>query len=258
MHTHFADVEIRSDSSTIIFAPHPDDETLGCGGVACKLLAAGAQVKFVFVTDGAASHRDHMDGWTLQELRETEAIEAVRRLGGAPQDVTFLRFPDGRAHQHVDAIAAAICPLLTATKPDTVFVTHAEEPPSDHIAANLAVRAALDAVGRPVTVYEYPIWYWYHWPWVRMTGDLPRQWRLTVRQTLRTAAGLRSTSAFNSQIYVGDVLEVKRRALAAHASQTERRSGNPVWPVLADLSGGEFVERLLTDYETFRRYEVNA
>ena len=257
MREQLSPIDVDGQSSTVIFAPHPDDETLGCGGIACKKIAAGARVRFVFITDGAASHADHIGAEELRELREAEAIEAVRRLGGAPDDVTFLRFPDGRARQYVPAIAKAISPLLTEWRPDIVFVTHASEPTSDHTAAYLAVRAALRAHARPVTVYEYPVWYWYHWPWVRMTGDLPRLWRTTARQTWKTAAGLRSVSAFNSHIYVGDVLDVKRYALAAHASQTQRPQGRRSWPILSDLSGGDLVERLLTDYETFRRYEAN-
>ncbi|WP_287171998.1 PIG-L family deacetylase [Mesorhizobium sp.] len=39
----------------VIVAPHPDDEMLGCGGVAAKKIASGAKVRLVFVTDGAAS-----------------------------------------------------------------------------------------------------------------------------------------------------------------------------------------------------------
>jgi LmbE family N-acetylglucosaminyl deacetylase len=109
-----------------------------------------------------------------------------------------------------------------------------------------------------LTVYEYPIWYWYHWPWVRITGDLPRLWRLTAKQTWRTAAGLRTFSDLNSQIYIGDVLDKKRSALDAHATQVRRPRGHPSWPILEDLSGGDFIGRLLTDYEVFRRCEFDG
>jgi LmbE family N-acetylglucosaminyl deacetylase len=258
MRKQLGPIDVRGQRSTVIFAPHPDDETLGCGGIACKMIAAGTRARFVFVTDGAASHADHVGAQQLRELRKAEAIEAVRQLGGAPEDVTFLRFPDSGAHERVAEIATAISPLLGAWRPDSVFVTHASEPTSDHTAVNAAVRSALRCIGRPVTVYEYPIWYWYHWPWVRMTGDLPRLWRMTAKQTWRTAAGLRTFSALNSQIYVGDVLDIKRRALDAHATQMRRPPDNPSWPVLEDLSGGDFIGRLLTDYEVFRCWEFDG
>jgi LmbE family N-acetylglucosaminyl deacetylase len=244
-------------ASAVIFAPHPDDETLGCGGVACKKLAAGAEVRFVFVTDGAASHAGLAPD-ILRTLREAEAVEAVRRLGAPAEAVTFLRFPDGAASDHMDAITKAIEPLLAAWRPQSVFVTHAKDPPADHAAVNASVRAAVRSFGRPMTVFEYPVWYWYHWPWVRLRGDLPGMWRTTIRQTVRTLAGLRALSEFNTQAYVGDLLQRKRQALAAHVSQTKRPPGRDDWVTLEDLARGDFVARLLGEYEAFTRYKVNA
>src|SRR5690606_16204888 len=39
-----------------VIAPHPDDESLGCGGLIAALAADGRAVQVVFVTDGAGSH----------------------------------------------------------------------------------------------------------------------------------------------------------------------------------------------------------
>lgn len=245
-------------ASAVVFAPHPDDETLGCGGVAATKLANGAEVRFVFVTDGSASHPALLDPEALRATREAEALEAVRRLGGSTESVTFLRFPDGAAFHHVHEISRAVAPLLDAWQPQCVFVNHAKDPPADHIAVNTAVRAALRAYGRPLTVFEYPVWYWYHWPWVRALGDLPNMWRTTLRQTIRTAAGLRALSTLNTLAQIGDMIEVKRHALAAHVSQIERLGGSNDWQTLSDLSAGDFVARLLADHELFTRYEVNG
>ncbi|TJV82375.1 MAG: PIG-L family deacetylase, partial [Mesorhizobium sp.] len=99
-------------ASAVIVAPHPDDETLGCGGVAAKKIASGAQVRFVFVTDGAASHRHLMHPETLRATREAEAIEAVHRLGASSESVTFLRLPDGAANHHVHEITDAVVSML--------------------------------------------------------------------------------------------------------------------------------------------------
>lgn len=244
-------------ASAVIVAPHPDDETLGCGGVAAKKIASGAQVRFVFVTDGAASHRHLMHPETLRATREAEAIEAVRRLGASSESVTFLRLPDGAANHHLHEITDAVVSRLNSWRPQSVFVNHAKDPTSDHVAVNAAVRAALRAYRRPVTVFEYPVWYWYHWPWTSLWGDLPNMWRVTLRQTIKTAAGLRAPFTLNSLAYVGDVIDVKREALAAHASQMQRLENQDEWRTLSDLSGGDFVGRLLADYEMFTRYEIN-
>ncbi|MBZ9677682.1 PIG-L deacetylase family protein [Mesorhizobium sp. ES1-1] len=244
-------------SSAVIVAPHPDDETLGCGGVASKKLSCGADVRFVFVTDGSASHSDRVGPQALRTIREGEAIEAVCRLGGSADRVTFLRVSDGEAKTHVGAIANALVPLLVAWQPQSVFVTHAKEPPSDHIAANLGVRQALRIYGRHVSVFEYPVWYWHQWPWVSLHGHAPGLRRAALRQTLRTLAGLRGIRMFNCVADIGDMIDVKRHALMAHRSQVERPAGLDNWPVLADVGEGDFLMRLLGNHEMFTRYEVN-
>lgn len=245
-------------ASAVIFAPHPDDETLGCGGVAAKKIASGAQVRFVFVTDGSASHRTGISGDELRRMREAEAVEAVRLLGGAADCVTFLRFPDGSAIDHVNAMTAAIVPLLEKWRPESVYVCHRKEPPSDHVAVNRAVWAAVRTSDLKVTLFEYPIWYWYHWPWMRMRGDLPGLWRMKLRQTIATGAGLRALFALNAFADVRDVLNVKQGALAAHMSQVRGVEAAGPGPTLHDLSRGDFVARLLSDYEMFARYEIEA
>jgi LmbE family N-acetylglucosaminyl deacetylase len=245
-------------ASALIIAPHPDDETLGCGGIICKKIAQGASVSFVFVTDGGASHRHGLGRETLCQMREDEAREAVRQLGGRAQDITFLRYPDCDAEKHKPLIAFDILRLLLRKKPQSIFVPHAKDPTSDHAAVHGATLEALRDYGLPVTVYEYPIWYWYHWPWVKLIGDLPGMWKTTTRQTVRTGAGFDTLFALNRCAYVADVLDTKRSALAAHKSQTRRPEGDPDWTTLSDLAGGEFVARLLSDYEVFCRYEVNA
>lgn len=245
-------------ASAVIFAPHPDDETLGCGGVAAKKIALGAQVQFVFVTDGSASHRTGISGDELRRMREAEAVEAVRRLGGTADRVTFLGFPDGSAIGHVEKMTAAIVPLLERWRPESVYVCHRKEPPPDHVAVNLAVWEAVRTLDLNVTLFEYPIWYWYHWPWMRMRGDLPGLWRMKLRQTIATAAGLRALFALDTLADVSDVLTVKREALAAHVSQVRGVEGVGSAPTLQDLSCGDFIARLVSDYEMFARYEIEA
>jgi hypothetical protein len=39
----------------VVFSPHPDDESLGCGGTILRKKQAGATVKLVHVSDGGAS-----------------------------------------------------------------------------------------------------------------------------------------------------------------------------------------------------------
>jgi LmbE family N-acetylglucosaminyl deacetylase len=241
--------------SAMVVAPHPDDETLGCGGVAAKKLAVGARVHFVFVTDGAASH-PALAPAALRAIRQAEATEAVARLGARADNVTFLGIPDGHAAQHAGSIADRLAGLLDAIAPESVFIPHAQDVTPDHVAVNLAVRRALDRRAAPTTVLEYPVWYWYHWPWVGIGGDLPRMWRTALRQTVRARFGLGALRTLNTRAYIGDALPRKRAALAAHASQMQRSAED--WPVLSDVGRGDFLARLLGDHEMFTRYRLHA
>ncbi len=254
-------VPFRADdwaASAVVVAPHPDDETLGCGGVICKKIAAGADVQFVFVTDGAGSHRLEAGPAALGRMRRQEALAAARCLGVGPDRVTFLNIPDGRAADHRAGIARDLAARFRDWKPDAVFVVHGGDPPPDHQAVFAAVSDAIHLYGQPVTVFEYPVWYWYHWPWVALTGDLPRMWRKNLRQTARTLGGLRTLSRLNVLADVSDVSDIKQRALGAHRSQTERPQGRSDWPILADLGKGDFLARLTRDYEAFLRYDANV
>ena len=245
-------------ASAVIIAPHPDDETLGCGGVACKKIANGAEVRFVFVTDGATSHAAQVGSAALRRIRAQEAIDATGRLGADPDRVAFLDFPDGQASAHVPEIARRVAALLHEWRPQSVYVVHGGDPSPDHRAVHLGVSEAIRSYGGPLTVFEYPVWYWYHWPWIGFRGDLPGMWRTTARQTARTAAGLMSLGRLNAMADISDVTDAKRQALAAHRSQTERPAGARDWPILRDLGRGGFLARLVSDYEAFLRYEANV
>ncbi|HLL52387.1 MAG TPA: PIG-L family deacetylase, partial [Myxococcaceae bacterium] len=79
----------------MVFAPHPDDETLGCGGTILRKRRAGAEVRIAFLTDGAASHAHLVPREALRALREREALEAAGALGVEASRVCWLGFPDG-------------------------------------------------------------------------------------------------------------------------------------------------------------------
>ena len=60
-------------SRVVVFAPHPDDEVLGCGGALADLLGRGARLDFVLVTDGAAGARDAEDRGRIAATRMEES-----------------------------------------------------------------------------------------------------------------------------------------------------------------------------------------
>ncbi len=98
--------EINASDRILIIAPHPDDESLGTGGVIKKALEKNASVEVVMMTTGdamspedfqkylASTKNDNYQG-NIGDLRHTEAINAVTALGVNPNNLIFLGYPDG-------------------------------------------------------------------------------------------------------------------------------------------------------------------
>ncbi|MGF1521520.1 MAG: PIG-L deacetylase family protein [Leptolyngbyaceae cyanobacterium] len=237
----------------MVFAPHPDDETLGCGGTIARKKQAGADIKIVFMTDGCQSHAHLMPAAQLKEIRAKEAIAAAQKLGIPHQDVFFLGIQDGTLARHHDGVVAKVAPLLLQWLPEEVFVPYFQDGVPDHDATNHIVVAAAKQCGLAVTLYEYPVWFWTHWPWA--TTDTPQpSGTLPVVPTLRTMAQF--LRDFQCAIDVGDVLETKRVALQQHASQMTRLMPHPRWFTLKDVAGGDFLDCCLQRYEVFHRYPL--
>jgi len=96
---------LKSSSRLLMFAPHPDDESLACGILLQNAVQAGASISVVYVTDGENNpwpQRCLSRRWRLNpadrhkwaKLRRQEALAALRVLGAASADVRFLGWPD--------------------------------------------------------------------------------------------------------------------------------------------------------------------
>ncbi len=89
----------------LILAPHPDDETIGNGGVIQKAVSLGLPVRVVFLTNGDANQWSFVLYRKQPELlpgqveamglvRHDEAVAATTALGLKPEQLTFLGYPD--------------------------------------------------------------------------------------------------------------------------------------------------------------------
>jgi len=96
---------VTARDTLLIVAPHPDDESLCCGGLIHMARQAGARVAIVWVTDGDGSRWDAMltrhalfpGTGTYQSLGRTRADEArgaARTLEVDPASLYFLGYPD--------------------------------------------------------------------------------------------------------------------------------------------------------------------
>ena len=96
----------------LVFAPHPDDEVLGCAGIVRQALSAGKRVKIVLFTNGDgfpswASLLAHKpveqltpeDYVELARFRQIQCQAALKTLGAKPEDLVFLGYPDAGLDQ---------------------------------------------------------------------------------------------------------------------------------------------------------------
>ncbi len=105
---------ITGGASPMVLAPHPDDESLGCGGMIAAACEAGTPPVVVFVTDGAASHPGsrRFGATARRDIREQEARRAAAALGLAEDRLVFLRLPDGAAPHEGPAFDAAVSEIV--------------------------------------------------------------------------------------------------------------------------------------------------
>jgi len=89
----------------LVFAPHPDDEALGCAGLLQQAARAGAAIRVVMLTNGdgfrvAVERQFRMlrvgpaDHVRFAAIRQEEARRALAGLGVRAEDVKFLGYPD--------------------------------------------------------------------------------------------------------------------------------------------------------------------
>lgn len=131
----------------LVVAPHPDDEVIAAWGLMRRLLARGARVEVLVVTDGGASHPVSR-AWPQPRLvaeRRCETRRALRFLGVTPDRVRFLNLPDGALSLHPDKLAETLSRALRhCPRPDLIVSPMPDDAHADH----RAVAAALATVPR--------------------------------------------------------------------------------------------------------------
>jgi LmbE family N-acetylglucosaminyl deacetylase len=237
----------------IVLAPHPDDETLGCGGLIASKRAIGVDVTVAFLTDGAGSHH-HPDGRAeLAARRRVEAQAACRILGVADERVVFVGIPDGALGDRVDEAVVAVTDLVRSSAASQIIIPHPDEPPSDHRTVRSIVDQSLWRAGHDAQLLMFPVWLWDQWPWTNpLTPPRRRHSRRQVASiALRDRFGTRLLSMLTHCHDITAVLDVKRRALAAHETQTLRQHDDPTWLTLGDVARGEWLDRLFQPVEYY-------
>ncbi|HYE97510.1 MAG TPA: PIG-L family deacetylase [Planctomycetota bacterium] len=201
----------------LVLAPHPDDETLGCGATIARKRAAGTEVRVLFATDGRHSESNGYTPEALARVREGEARDATRRLGVPAEQLLFLGWEDGTLARREDELRVRLAVEIARFAPEEVYAPVRFDGHADHEALSRAAAAAARARGTPLL--EYPVWFWVT-PW----------WR-------RWARGGFSVKAVRTD----GLLDVKREAYDAHRSQHG----------LGKVDGGRFLRRFFGAVELY-------
>src|SRR3989442_9434093 len=130
--------------NVLVIAPHPDDESIGCGGTICLHADRGDRVAAVFLTSGEMGLTDLSEG-DARRTRERESEDAAGILGIS--SVTFLRRPDRHLEQDTLHAAQALKPILEREKPEIIYLTHERDFHRDHRASVSIVQTAVRASG---------------------------------------------------------------------------------------------------------------
>jgi LmbE family N-acetylglucosaminyl deacetylase len=130
--------------NVLVIAPHPDDESIGCGGAICLHADRGHRVATIFLTSGEYGLRE-LSKEAAWRVREREAEKAAEILGVA--SVEFLRRPDQYLEEDTIDAARALKPILQREKPEILYLTHERDFHPDHRATVSIVQMAVRAAG---------------------------------------------------------------------------------------------------------------
>lgn len=241
--------------SAIIFSPHFDDEILSCGGTILKKKKAGSKVKIVFMIDGSKSHCHLISEDEIKAIRIQEALSVSRSLGLERDDVFFLLFKETKLNEHLNIASQRVAKILRHQQPEEIFIPYCREPvlwSQDHLATNRIVLSALKKYRRTTIIYEYPLWFWYCWPWASINL---RPWRAAIKFLKRSVfSSALLILNFRCCVYIGDILDIKQEVLNQYKSQMTRFNTISNWKILSDVSNGEFLECFFQECEIFSRY----
>ncbi len=177
----------------------------------------------------------------LRAIRVKEAIAACGILGVDEKDIIFLNYEDGKLIDSQETAVHNVTGILRENKPQQIFIPYYKEGHLDHVMTNSIVVSALRICNINAMVYEYPVWFWFHWPWVGFSGE---RWEIksALKNTLSSWFGLRLLKDFRYSTELASVETIKRKALEQHQTQMTQYISNPEWITLADVAKGKFLE----------------
>jgi LmbE family N-acetylglucosaminyl deacetylase len=144
----------KKSQRVLVVSPHPDDESLGCGGTLRGHVVAGDTVRVLFLTSGENGGHG-LPPEAVAGLREKEAAEAAAILGIA--EITFCREKDG-ALTTTPSLVEHVRRAIEDFRPDVIYLPHEQEMHPDHRAAVDVVRQVLEGCASRPDVWMFEVW----------------------------------------------------------------------------------------------------
>lgn len=112
----------------LVVSPHPDDETLGAGGLLHRASDEGHELYWLIIT-----HANEKIGWTPEQIKHREQeIEEVSQSYGF-KDVRNLRLPPAELQDISDAeIISHIRAVVDEIQPEVVILPDRNDAHTDH------------------------------------------------------------------------------------------------------------------------------
>lgn len=119
------ELSIPKTAKILIVAPHPDDESIGCGGVLAKFFS---QSKVLLLTNGCKGHKSDLTDSECAQIRHNEFVAAMQSLN--IEIISECGLADGDLARHLNEI-----PEIDLSGFDYIFIPHKNEAHRDHRAA---------------------------------------------------------------------------------------------------------------------------
>lgn len=146
--------------NVLVFAPHPDDEVLGCGGTIARYAAEGINIYVCVVTSGFPPlyEKDYIiakeKGWP--HVQYPHIMKAHKLLG--VKETFFLQFPTVMLETVPRyELNGKINEVVKSVSPEIVFIPHFGDMQRDHALTSEAVMVAVRPKyeGTVKSVYSY-------------------------------------------------------------------------------------------------------
>ncbi|MEM3697179.1 MAG: PIG-L family deacetylase [Candidatus Bathyarchaeia archaeon] len=228
--------------SLIVFAPHPDDETLGCGGTIVKKIREGYEVFVVYMTDGRyalteVGENKILDPLDMKEQRRKDALKAAEILGLKEKNLCFLDIEDKTLKRHKQYAQKIVFEIMKNIKPSEIFFPQEKEYNLDHQMTHVIVEVVCERLKVNPIKYQYSIaWMFPFYLLNHLTNE-----------GIFDFIMCRYLKCNMVRVDISKFLPVKEMAIKAYRSQRLLLSNKQKQPALK----ASFISRFLRNYEKF-------